>query len=292
VPHVTAWSLLNAGDFDPDPGLPASQISTTGNLLPSFPLATRGSESTVFICYVTPDRPANPLAADAIDLWPNPVFNGLYDTAPGGLFFNLNQFGPPVPTIDTNSAGVIATIGNPRPPLGYPTNNLPTWSAYGGGQPVNSNTVFAQNTIFITDSTKTLVFACMQSGTTGGAEPLWNTASVGSLTTDNTVTWVYMGPSFYVAPFYTRPPSWSDPFIGQGHKIYAGTFITDSSRVHIFAASAFHVPGVTGATEPAWNTSMPLAQTTDGTVVWNYTGLNTLGAGQQLLMVIDAIDRN
>jgi hypothetical protein len=284
VPHVTVWSLQNAGDFDADPGLPASQISTAGSSLPSFPVATQGDQSTVFICYVTPDRAYKPLGADAVQLYPNPVFSGLFP-ALGGLFFNLNQY--MIFTIDLNSAGDIAAAGNTGPPLDFPSNNPPLWRVYGGGQGILSTS------IFVTDASRLHIFACTKTGNTGSVEPIWDTSAVGASTVDHTVTWEYVGTSFYVAPFYTRPPSWTEPTIGGSHFVNRGTVITDSARSSVFG---LFTTGVTGLTEPAWNTSGIGATTMDGTAVWVYSNPYTgfvgdSGGGTDLLVVIDAIDR-
>ncbi len=45
----------------------------------------------------------------------------------------------------------------------------------------------------IVDTTGTYVFRCITAGTTGTAEPVWDTAAVGNQTTDNGVSWVYLG---------------------------------------------------------------------------------------------------
>jgi hypothetical protein len=283
VPHVTVWSLQNAGGFDADPGLPASQISTASSPLPSFPLATQGDQSIVFICYVTPDRAYIPVAASAVQLYPNPVFSGLFPEQ-DGLFFNLNQY--MIFTIDLNSAGADAKVGNLGLPLNFPSSNPPLWRVYGGGQAVGVS-------IFVTDSSRLHIFGCAQTGFTGSVEPVWNTSAVGATTVDHTVTWEYIGTSFYVAPFYTRAPSWTEPTIGGGHPIAHGVSVTDSARASVFSVQT---AGVSGLVEPAWNTGA-FATTTDGTVVWvysnPYTGLVAdKGGGTDLLVVIDAIDRN
>lgn len=59
-------------------------------------------------------------------------------------------------------------------------------------------------------------------GTVGGSEPSWNFAAVGNTTTDNTVTWTYIGTSFaaWAAPLstITQASTW----IGNGDTIYVG----------------------------------------------------------------------
>jgi hypothetical protein len=168
----------------------------------------------------------------------------------------------------------------------YPTSKPLPWNSpsIGGGKIVNAINV-------ITDSTGTLFFICNQDGITGASEPSWNTAFVGQNTVDGTAVWSYLGLEIYVAPFYTTAPAWTEPFIGGGHRVTGNTIVTDSSGVHIFRYFGSSQFGITGMTEPAWNTATPnLSQTTDGTVTWVYGGLNPSTAGQELLVVCDAFD--
>jgi hypothetical protein len=67
--------------------------------------------------------------------------------------------------------------------------NTPTWTAV-------KNTVVSLGHI-IKDNAGTGFFICSTAGTAGnGAEPSWNTGAVGTTTTDNSVTWTYLGTSF------------------------------------------------------------------------------------------------
>lgn len=67
--------------------------------------------------------------------------------------------------------------------------NTPNWTTV-------KNTAITLGHV-ITDNAGTHVFICDVAGTAGnGAEPTWNTGSLGLTTADNTVTWRYVGTSF------------------------------------------------------------------------------------------------
>lgn len=68
-----------------------------------------------------------------------------------------------------------------------PATSCPNWvnGAKGGG---------ISQGHFIVDAAATHVFVCSTAGTSGsGTEPTWNTTAIGNTTTDNTVTWTYLG---------------------------------------------------------------------------------------------------
>jgi hypothetical protein len=78
----------------------------------------------------------------------------------------------------------------------------------------------------ITDVAGTHVFVCTTSGSTGnGAEPTWNTSAVGNTTTDNTVTWTYVGlvSTFAATPWGATvpmpPPARAGDAFGVDHRL-------------------------------------------------------------------------
>lgn len=291
VPAVNLFGVYNAGDWDPDTHLPASLVSTTGNILPSFPIATRGSQSEVIIYYVTPTEAASALTPITVRLYPNPVFDGLFHGT-SGAFFNLNQFA--VFTININSAGSwsISGGGGTDTGLGGPTsfifssNTPPTWAQLGS--------VIDNRNHVITDTSGTHFFVCNQPGNVGVTEPIWDVSAIGANTQESGsfLIWTYLGTSFFVAPFFTNVPPWDNPFIGADHFIPAGMRVTDSAKTSVFVISVSSPANArSGLTEPSWNIGSG-QQTTDGTVIWNYVSAFSDTGGQELLIVIDAIDRN
>jgi hypothetical protein len=291
VPAVNLFGVYNAGNWDPDTHLPASLISTTGNILPSFPITTFGSQSEVIIYYVTPTEANFVLASSTVALWPNPVFAGLFPTK-SGAFFNLNQDN--TFTININSAGLWTISGGGGSDTGvgsstrftFSSKTPPTWAQLGS--------VVSDRNQVTTDTAGAHFFICNQPGNRGVIEPVWDISAPGANTYESGsfLIWTYLGTSFFVAPFFTNFPPWDNSFIGADHFIPAGTRITDSAKTSVFVISVSSPVGArTGLTEPSWNIGSG-QQTTDGTVTWNYVSAFSDTGGQELLIVIDAIDRN
>lgn len=97
------------------------------------------------------------------------------------------------PTWTFNRGDIITESGGPKwvevtgqPAVNGDATNSAKW-INGKNQGISQGHV-------ITDAAGTHVFVCSTSGSSGnGAEPTWNTSAVGNTTTDNTVTWTYIG---------------------------------------------------------------------------------------------------
>jgi hypothetical protein len=68
--------------------------------------------------------------------------------------------------------------------------NTPNWAAF---KAVSTTPSIGA---IIKDAAGTHIFICTTTGTVGGSEPAWVTTTLGSTTTDGTVTWTYIGTSF------------------------------------------------------------------------------------------------
>lgn len=81
-------------------------------------------------------------------------------------------------------------------------------------------------------------------GTTGSGEPTYTTAAVGNTTTDNTVTWTYIGTSFgsWAAPLstVTQATTW----IAAGDTIYIGD---DHVEAYVINGTSISPPGTVGS---------------------------------------------
>src|SRR5581483_5398960 len=88
------------------------------------------------------------------------------------------------------------------------TDNTVTWQECTGQSAVNGDAVNTPNWTavkntavslghIIKDNAGTKFFICSTAGTAGnGSEPNWDTGAIGNTTTDNSVTWTYIGTSF------------------------------------------------------------------------------------------------
>jgi hypothetical protein len=284
VPHLIVNGVYYGGDWDASPGVgaPRAFVTTPTDMLPTFPLPTTASECMVFIWIITTDRAVAPLQAKAITTYGNPSARA-GNFFGGQQFFNLNQTGVGGLDIHTNSAGTALqtdSLGtnniNPAVNHGSPTFMRfsgaapPKWRSIGGGQQPENN-----RTYVITDSTGVYFFGIAYEigNLTGLTEPIWDTSYIGAYTVDNGIVWEYLGTSYSVAPVYLSLPKWDTPGVGGG--FIPPSSIADSAGLYNFSISGFHpspANAKTGLTEPIWNVSSMFAATTDGTVVWTYTG--------------------
>jgi hypothetical protein len=103
-----------------------------------------------------------------------------------------------------------------QPGVNGDITNTPSWAAV-------KNTTPGRGSIIKDVAGTHLFIQTSAAGTTGnGSEPSWNTAAVGNTTTDNTVTWTYIGTSFgsWASPLatITQGSTW----IVQGGTVYVG----------------------------------------------------------------------
>lgn len=151
------------------------------------------------------------------------------------MFINAYRPGPGVPvTVDGN---IYPTITDPD----YGTFALPdgTWVA--------TNPYVAGNAILDPNGN---VEICTTAGTSGAALPTFPT-TVGTTTTDGTVTWTMRGRG-------GTGPTWVAAF---------PYLIDDQVRDPNNNIQQCIVPGTSGASAPTWNTAQ-YGATDDGTVVW------------------------
>lgn len=125
------------------------------------------------------------------------------------------------------------------------TDNTVTWMECTGQAAVNGDVTNTQNWTavkntalalgrIITDNAGTHFFIVFTAGTTGnGSEPTWSVGSVGSQTSDNTVTWTYIGTSFssWAAPFAYLISAFGTNWAAAGDSIYVGDDHVESMSV-------------------------------------------------------------
>ena len=104
-------------------------------------------------------------------------------------------------------------------------------------------------------------FTCTTAGTTGTGEPSWVTTTVGvSTTTDNGVVWRYDG-------VYTGPAKWI-----ASHTYAIGAEVIPNTETGQYFKVLKISTGISGGTEPAWDTTGLGSTTVDGGVTWVYKG--------------------
>lgn len=121
--------------------------------------------------------------------------------------------------------------------------------------------VYGNGTFSTIKDTNGNMQVCIVSGSSGSSQPTWETA-YGSVTNDNTVQWVCVGPpmmweasNFYYLPVQGfAPPQPSQP--------YGGASVIGSGYVQFVISS-----GKSGLTAPSWSTTVGQT-TTDNTITW------------------------
>lgn len=122
---------------------------------------------------------------------------------------------------------------------------------------------------------KGIHFEVTTAGTSGGAEPAWNT-TVGGTTTDNTVTWTTRGSAdTWVA---------STAYV-VGDRVVATTAATATRQSRVFECTT---AGTSGTTEPLWNVNVGGTQA-DNTVTWTVRSPNVWDNAHILLQSITTV---
>jgi hypothetical protein len=116
-----------------------------------------------------------------------------------------------------------------QPAVNGDLTNSPNWTAVKNTSPGRGK--------IITDNAGTHIFIqTSASGTAGnGSEPSWNTSAVGNTTTDNTVTWTYIGTSFsaWAAPLSRLSQAFTANWGAAGDGFYLGDDHADTRAATI-----------------------------------------------------------